>query len=91
MVKTLPSNENGSQQDTGLARVLKNASKELKKNEKKKLHTISPDKEKPILEYNFDFGAKKFAFSKNSLYILTDKNRFRIKLVKIVAHPYIRH
>lgn len=88
MSKKLSSKVSENQGGAGLASVLINMNKEVKESQQKQNHAIQSSKTPLKLEYNFEFGSRKFAFAKNSLYILSDKNKFRVFLVKIVTHPY---
>jgi hypothetical protein len=71
-----------------LAKVLIEMNQELKKQQTKMLHHNEEEHKQKRLEYNFDFGTRKFAFCKNSLYCLPDNNSFRRALVRFFTHPY---
>ena len=70
-----------------LAKALIEMNQELKEKQTKQYHDIEEASKHKTLEYNFVFGSRKFAFAKNSLYCFTDKNTFRIQIVKVITHP----
>lgn len=70
-----------------LAQVLIEMNEELKKKQMKNNHLIEDDPSKRTLEYNFEFGDRRFAFAKSSLFMFSDKNPVRVFLVRIFTHP----